>query len=192
MFRRFPLVLPALLLAGCWGGSQPESNSVSVTATPPPQPGLLDRMWESTQNLNPLKPSLKTREMKPIAPPNLRAFTATMAIDPPAPKLSEVRQMRVTLSVVNRGKKVVTLDFPTTQRIDAVIKDSTGKMIEHWSDDHRFEAQPGIVTVNPGERLEYSALVATREMQPDKPFTVEAWLPNYESIRAATTITPVK
>lgn len=182
MYFRYSLLCAALLLAACSSEPKPASD----------EPGMLGRMWQSTQRLNPLHRELKPREMKQAAPPNLRAITTTLALDPPAPNLAEVRQVKVTLQLVNHGKKMVHLDFPTTQRIDVVVKDAAGKIIERWSEDHRFENQPGLVTINAGERLEYSASVATREMKAGETFTVEAWLPAYDTLRATAPVTPVK
>lgn len=185
MSRRLSSLLAcAALLAAC--SSEPKSASA------PEEPGLLGRMWESTARLNPLKSSLKPREMKQARPLNLKSLVVTLSVEPPAPKLAEVRQMTVTMRLVNRGKKLIRLDFPTTQRIDVVVKNTAGKAIEHWSDDRRFENQPGLVTINPGERLEYQALVATREMTAGETFTVEAWFPAYDSLNASAPVTPVK
>ncbi|MEQ1862186.1 MAG: BsuPI-related putative proteinase inhibitor [Chthoniobacteraceae bacterium] len=170
----------ALLLGGC--SSAPKSD----------EPGLLGRMWSSTQRLNPLSRDLKPREMKSAPPPNLKSLVASVSVEPPAPKLSEVRQVKVTVQLINRGKRTVRLDFPSTQRIEVVIKDKTGRIIDRWSEDRRFEHGQGIVTINPGERLEYSASVATREMKPEEAFTIEAWLPAHDSLRASATVTPVK
>jgi hypothetical protein len=153
---------------------------------------MLGRMWESTQKLNPLRRELKPREMKQPVPQDLRSIAASLAVEPPAPKLAEVRLVKARLQLVNRGKRMVRLDFPTTQRIDVVVKDSTGKVVEEWSEYHRFEKEPGTVTINPGERLEYSASVATREMRPDQTFTIEAWMPSYDLLRASASVTPVK
>lgn len=182
MFRRLSLLCIASLLASC--SSQPKSAS--------DEPGMLGRMWSSTQRLNPLHRDLKPREMKEATPPNLRTITASLIVEPPAPKLAEVRLVQVKLQLLNRGKRMVRLDFPTSQRIDVVVKDKTGKIIEQWSEYHRFDKDPGMVTINPGEKLEYSASVATREMKADETVTIEAWMPAYDSLRASAAVTPVK
>ncbi len=182
MFRRILPLCFASLLASCSSEPKPASN----------EPGLLGRMWDSTQRLNPLHRELKPREMKQAQPPNLRAIAPSLSVEPPAPKLAEVRLVQVRLQLLNRGKRMVRLDFPTSQRIDVVVKDATGKIVEQWSEYHRFDKEPGMVAINPGERLEYRASVATREMKPEQTFTVEAWLPAYDSLRASAPVTPVK
>jgi hypothetical protein len=86
---------------------------------------------------------------------------------------------------------VAQLHFPTSQRVDAVVKNTAGKVVEHWADDHRFENEPGIVAINPGERLEYHLNVATRELSAGSEFTVEGFFPNYEPLRASAKVVPV-
>lgn len=182
MFHRTTLLLAAALLVSCSSGPEPQSD----------EPGLLGRMWESTQKLNPLHRELKPREMKQPQPENLKAIRATLGVEPPEPKLAEVRLVKVHLQLLNSGKRMVRLDFPTSQRIDVVVKDAAGKIVEQWSEYHRFEKTPGMVAINPGERLEYTASVATREMKPGQPCTIEAWVPAHDSLRASATVTPVK
>lgn len=175
-----------VILAACSSSSEPKPAASST------EPGMLGRMWESTQKLNPLAPKLKSKPMKESRPQNLKALAVTMSVDPVAPKLSEVRQMTVTLKLQNHGKEMVHFQFPTTLRIDVVVKNAAGKTIEHWSEDQRIEFRGGHVSLNPGERLEYSASVATREMTAGETYTVEAWMPAYDSLSASTTVTPVK
>jgi hypothetical protein len=184
MYQRMLLPLAALVLAAC--ASEPEPTSTAD------EPGLFGRMWESTQKLNPLQPKLEPREMKQAPPPNLKSLQPSIIVEPTAPKLSEVRQMKVSFRLLNQGKRLVRLDFPTTQRIEVVIKTQTGKVIERWSEDRRFENDLGTVTVNPNERLEYNAQVATREMSAGDSFVVEAWMPSYDTLRASATVAPVK
>lgn len=171
-----------MLLASCASEPKPTAD----------EPGLLGRAWESTQKLNPLRRELKPREMKQPKPESLDSIVASLSVDPPAPKLSEIRLVKVRLQLANRGKRMVRLDFPTTQRIDVVVKDASGKVVEEWSEYHRFEKEPGMVAINPGERLEYSASVATREMKDGLTYAVEAWVSAYDSLRASTSVTPVK
>ena len=44
----------------------------------------------------------------------------------------------------------------------------------------------------PGERLEYSANVSTRDLHPDEPYTIEAFFPNFEGLRKTLAIKPEK
>jgi Intracellular proteinase inhibitor len=115
----------------------------------------------------------------------------TISIAPMPLKLSDVRTMTVTLQLANKGKKLAQLDFPTTQRIEVLVKDSTGKMIEQWSEDQAFENEPTLVAINPAERLEYTATVATRELKAGQTYTIEGFFPNFEQLRATKQITPL-
>ena len=120
-----------------------------------------------------------------------KGLVPTISIDPTPLQLSEVRTMKVTLRVTNHGKKLTQLDFPTSQRIEVLVKDATGKRIEQWSEDQAFQNEPSVVTINPAERLEYNASVATRELKAGQAYTVEAFFPNYDQLRASKQITPL-
>lgn len=131
----------------------------------------------------PAKGSQAGKEWKQLVP--------TISIDPTPLKLSDVRTMKVTLQLANRGKKLAQLEFPTTQRIEVLVKDATGKRIEQWSEDQAFQNEPTLVAINPAERLEYTATVATRELKAGQVYTVEGFFPNFEQLRATKQITPL-
>jgi hypothetical protein len=116
----------------------------------------------------------------------------TIAIDPTPLALSEVRTMKVTLTLANHGKKLVQLEFPTTQRIEVLVKDAAGARIEQWSEDQAFQNEPTLVAINPNERLEYTATVATRDLKAGQAYTIEGFFPNYDQLRAAKVITPAQ
>ena len=116
----------------------------------------------------------------------------SMSVDPNPPKLSDARQMKVVLHVSNQSKRLVQLEFPTTQRIEVLVRSSNGKLVEQWSEDRSFANEPGMVSVNPGEHLEYSATLSTRDMVAGEAYTVEALFPQYEPLRVQKIVTPVK
>jgi len=120
-----------------------------------------------------------------------KQLVPTMLIEPMPLKLSDVRTMKVTLQLANRGKKLAQLEFPTTQRIEVLVKDSAGKRLEQWSEDQAFQNDATIVTINPAERLEYTANVATRDFKAGQTYTVEAFFPNYDQLRAVKQVTPM-
>ncbi len=115
----------------------------------------------------------------------------TITLEPLPLQLSAVRTVKVTLRLGNKGKKLAQLDFPTSQRIEVLVKDATGKRIEQWSEDQAFENEPSIVTINPLERVEYTATVSTRDMKAGQAYTVEAFFPNYDQLRASKQVTPI-
>jgi len=116
--------------------------------------------------------------------------TQNIAVDPSEFSLSERRELDTTYTVRNNTKKIMRLDFNTTQRIDILTSDASGKVIEKWSEDRAFQLQEGIVIINPKERIEYSEKVATREMKPSETYTIKADVVGYPDYTATTTVTP--
>ena len=114
----------------------------------------------------------------------------TIRLEPPVVKAGETRVIEVIVGVSNKGKEAVQLDFPTSQRIDVVVKDGSGKILSRWSEDQRVEKEPGLILINPGERIEYSARISTREMRAGGSFTIEAFFPSYERLRVSRTVVP--
>ena len=116
--------------------------------------------------------------------------TQNIAVDPSEFSLSERRELDTTYTVRNNTKKIMRLDFNTTQRIDILTSDASGKVIEKWSEDRAFQLQEGIVIINPKERIEYSEKVATREMKPSETYTIKADVVGYPDYAATTDVTP--
>jgi len=116
----------------------------------------------------------------------------TMSVEPLPLDLGETRQLKVTLRLANKSKRLVQLDFPTTQRIEVLVRNRNGKLVEQWSEDQAFNNEPTLVTINPGERLEYSANVATRDMVAGEPQTIIGYFPNYDQLKATQVIVPKK
>jgi hypothetical protein len=100
--------------------------------------------------------------------------TQNIAVAPSEFSLSERRELDTIYTVRNNTKKIIRLDFNTTQRIDILTSDAAGKVIEKWSEDRAFQLQEGIVIINPKERIEYSEKIATREMKPSETYTIKA------------------
>jgi len=119
-----------------------------------------------------------------------RNLTMSMTLEPARVRLPDVRIIEATVSVVNNGKPAVHLDFPSSLRIDIVVKAEGGKIVSRWSDDQPIEKEPGILIINPKERLEYSAKISTREMAVGKPFEIEAYFPSYERLHVSRTVVP--
>jgi len=111
-------------------------------------------------------------------------------LDPLPLKLSQTNRLKVTLTLTNRTRKLASLEFPTSQRIEVLIKTSGGKLVEQWSQDQAFTHEPTIVTVNPGERAEYRVEVATRDLSAGQSYVVQGFFPNYESLKAEATFVP--
>jgi len=106
-----------------------------------------------------------------------------LLLDPDPVKVSENKQIKVTLTLTNRAKKMQQLDFPTTQRVEVLLKNKEGKTLEQWSQDQSFSNEPSMVTINPNERLEYSVNISTRDMVVGQEYTIEGFFPNYEQLK---------
>ncbi|MEP6669996.1 MAG: BsuPI-related putative proteinase inhibitor [Chthoniobacter sp.] len=146
------------------------------------------------------KPSLLKRMMKTVGlAKDPTTTTATgfkgleigLAVDPAQVKVGEVKQIKATVTLANHSKKIAQLEFPTTQRIEILVKSKEGKTIEQWSEDQAFSNEPTMVTINPNERLEYAVSVATRDMVADQTYTVEAFFPNFDQLRKSITVAAV-
>jgi hypothetical protein len=116
--------------------------------------------------------------------------TETLKVEPTEFSLAERRELDTTYTVRNNAKKLLRLDFNTTQRIDILTFDPSGKIIEKWSEDRLFMLQEGVVIVNPKERIEYSEKVATRDMKPQEPYTIKAEIVGYPDYSAEAPVTP--
>jgi hypothetical protein len=166
-----------------------------------PKPGLLSRTWSSTKKLNPL-PAIgklnpfghknEAREEGKKVAAMFKGLEVKMTVDPAVPNLGENKQITVTLRLQNRGKKLIQLEFPSTQRIEVLVKNSTGKVVEQWSEDQAFQDEPSLVTINPGERLEYNAIVSTRDFAAGQEYTVEGLFPTYNMLHSSVKLVPTR
>lgn len=113
----------------------------------------------------------------------LRGLVLDLKLSAQPVKLSEVRQLEVKITLANVSKRAVSLDFPTDQRIEIFLKNSSDAVLTTWSENHAFEAKAGSVLINPGERIFYPETIATRELTPNKVFIVEVFFPQYPELR---------
>jgi Intracellular proteinase inhibitor len=177
----------------------PAPKPAAAESAPPPErprkPGFWERAWGSTIKgtrrvgsvLNPFDGGGdKPAESKL----GWRNLAMSLTLDPAAVKLPDTRAVRVTLTVINKGKMAVQLEFPTTQRIEVLIKSENGNVISKWSDDQKVEKEEGFLVINPSERLEYSATISTREMAVGKSYIIEAYFPDFDQLRASRTVSP--
>jgi hypothetical protein len=114
-----------------------------------------------------------------------------LVVDPPQVRIGDTKALKVTITLINRGRKMAQLDFPSSQRFEVLVKTKEGKTIEQWSEDQAFNAEPAMVTINPEERLEYTVSVATRDMVVGQTYTIEAFFPNFEQLRKSVTVAAV-
>ena len=152
----------------------------------PPKPGLMHRLLHPFGGGSSAAPAPKAKDT------NFKGLEISLILEPAAPKLSETREIKVTIALANKGKKLAQLDFPTTQRIEVLVKNKAGKRVVQWSEDQAFTNDPTLVAINPRERLEYSANIPTRDLVAGETYTIEAFFPNFDQLRKTQTITPEK
>lgn len=113
-----------------------------------------------------------------------------LTVEPATFSLDSRREITVTFTVFNRTQRLLKLDFPTAQRIEILVRDGSGNVIEKWSDDRAFADVSGVVMINPGERIQYEEKIATRDMQPGQTYTIEASMANNPEFTRTATVQP--
>ena len=78
---------------------------------------------------------------------------------------------------------MINLEFPTDQRIEVQLLNSADNVLTKWSENHAIKETPTSVLINPGEHIEYTESIATRDLTPGKVFTAEAFFPKYPELR---------
>ncbi len=149
-------------------------HAAEEAPAPTPKPGMWQRM------LHPFGGPKAPHEKGQVT---FKQLEMGLKVEPSPVKVSDNRQIKVTLTLTNRGGKMVQLDFPSSQRVEVLLKRKDGKTIEQWSQDQAFNNEPSMVTINSKERLEYSVNVATRDMVAGETYTVEGFFPNYDPLR---------
>ena len=168
MKRRLILLVPIVFVAGAMFG-----QDVTPTATPARKRGWLSRV------LHPFSPKVVPQ----YKDTRLRGLALDLQITPQTVKLSEVRQLSVKVTLANLSKRSVTLDFPTTQRIEIYLTDSAGEVLTKWSENHAIAEKPATILINPSERIEYNETISTRELTPNKVFIAEVFFPQFPELR---------
>jgi len=179
IFRRdiswlFPLCAALLLVLPA------RATDENGTPEATPKPGMITRFFNMFHH-SPGPEKVSTHGRK---------FALALDISPQPLKLSETRQMKVTLVLTNKSANFVHLEFPTTQRIEILVRDKEGKLVTQWSEDQSFTNEPSYIAINPGERVEYSESVPTREMVAGQKYTVEGFFPNYDDLKTSKTVVP--
>lgn len=143
-----------------------------------PQPTPQKRSW-FTRMLHPFQSS----PVPTYKDARLRGLALELKLSPQPVKLSEVRQLEVKITLNNVSKRAVSLEFPTDQRFEIQLKNSSDAVLTTWSDNHAFNPNTGVVLINPGEHVYYPETIATRELTPNKVFIVEVFFPQYPELR---------
>ena len=113
-----------------------------------------------------------------------------MRLSPTPLRLSQTRVINVHVTVENVTKRLIHLNFPTSERLEILLSDEAGKTLVRWSDDRAVSPFPSYVSVNPGEKIEYNETLSTRDLSPGRPCTVIAFFPNFPHLTIKQTIIP--
>lgn len=116
--------------------------------------------------------------------------TEKLQIEPKNVSLNKNKELETTYTVTNNTGKLIRLDFNTTQRIDLVTTDASGKVVDRWSDDRASTPQDGIIILNPKERIEYNEKIPTREMKSGESYTIQSEMVGYPDYTVSKTIIP--
>ncbi len=154
--------------------------TLALLVTVADAPAQEKRGWLSRM-LHPFSSSEKIPQYKNS---KIRGLALTVELPGEPVKLSEVRQLPVHVILTNRGDRAVEMVFPSEQRIEILLHDSNGRVLTRWSENRAFAEQVGTLLINPGEHVEYSETIATRELSSGRVFTVEVTLPAYPEIVA--------
>ncbi len=119
----------------------------------------------------------------PYKDAQLRGLVLSLRLAAQPIKLSETRQMEVTITLTNKAKRPITLEFPSEQRFEVYLRNSSGKILTTWSENHAFADEASSILINPQEHIEYDETIATRELTANKVFLVEVFFPKYPDLR---------
>ena len=144
------------------------------TTNVPPKRGWLSRM------LHPFSAGPRLPEYNDA---RLRGLTLRLELSPQPVKLSEVRLLDVKVTLTNMSKRSVELQFPSDQRIEIYLLNSTERVLTKWSDNHAFEEKPATILINPDEHIEYNEKIATRDLSPNTVFVADVFFPRYPDLR---------
>src|SRR6266567_7477242 len=151
----------------------PVATATPITTTTLQKRGFIGRVFHPFSSSEVL-PKYNDRK--------LRGLVLDLQVSPQPVRLSEIRQMEVKLTVTNMGSHVITLDFPTDQRIEVQLLNSADAVLTKWSDNHAIKEKPGTVLINPGEHVEYKENIATRDLTPGRVFSADVFLPKYPEL----------
>lgn len=162
------------------------------SATGPNDTAIYPKVRDSDNNAGDTFMGFFTNMFSSVRVGKLRADPTipTLQVEPLDFSLAERREVDVTYTIKNNTRKIMRIDYPTTQRIEIITSDANGQVIDRWSDDRAFAGQEGIVFVNPGERIEYSEKLPTRDLKPGELYFVTGDAAANEGFTATRSLTP--
>lgn len=191
---RCPFFLSLLLLASC---ASTRSKAPGAPASVPQsqaqrdKPAYTERMWASFKGgLHAVSSGADAIAHGAVGVFDSAAGTVGKVLKPSGPKksalkvellgvpaplsVSKTQSLDLRLQLTNTGKRLELLEFASTQRVDAVIKDAAGKIVARAGDAMEVQPEAGIVTANPEERLEFSLHLPSRGLHPGERYNLDA------------------
>jgi len=114
----------------------------------------------------------------------------SVLLEPAQIELKERREITVTLGLTNESNRQLRITFPTTQRIELLLKDKTGRILEKWPEYYHFEPIEEIVAINPNETIQFSQRLPTRMMRRSETYTIDASFSNNPQYSRTISIQP--
>lgn len=114
----------------------------------------------------------------------------TLTLSPASLSLAQTSEFDVTLKLSNARMQELQILYPDNQRLEILTKDSSGNIVNRWSQDRSFEHTEGFVSVNPQEFISYTEKIATTGMKAGETYTIEVSLANQQGFVASCKVTP--
>lgn len=129
-------------------------------------------------------------KLKRAGIPNIRDLEMSATAIPAEFSRSATKQIDIALAIRNDGKKAVNLWFPSTQRIELIVKNKAGDVLKRWSDGEKFKKETGYLVVNPDETITYAETISTSFMPTGQVAVIEAFIAGYPDLRARVEVIP--
>lgn len=113
-----------------------------------------------------------------------------LTLSPSSFSLAQTSELDVILKLTNARKHELEILYPNNQRLEILTKDSSGNIVNRWSQDRAFEHTEGFVAVNPEEFISYTEKISTTGMKAGETYTIEVSIANQQGFVATTTVTP--
>jgi len=80
-----------------------------------------------------------------------------ISLNIPSTRIKLGDQLPLEISIANNGPEARELSFRTSQRFDFWVEDKSGREVWRWSDGQMFAQMLETVSINPNEKISYSA-----------------------------------
>lgn len=153
------------------------------TEPPPVRPGVISRTLDIFRG--------SPERIREAGQAETRKLAMTVKTTPDTISLATTRRLAVEVTLTNNSNELVSLQFPTSQRIEIQILDESGRALTRWSDDRAFAQMLGHVAINPGERILYQETISLRDLKPGITYSLEVLIPGYPDLASRRTLRPL-